>query len=91
MNGLTIQKLQDMVEHRYCEDIEFPDLILEQTPEEIQSDGIAKGITVDMQTANALITVYKVLNNENKDKFKRMLLTYSNFQRLVKFAWSKIT
>lgn len=43
------------------------------------------GIAVDMQTANAVITVYNAINKKNKKKFSKLPLTV-----MVDLTWKMI-
>ena len=49
------------------------------------------GQPVDVQTANAMLTVRNAMQKkENQNKFDRMLKTSSGVRTLAKFSWSHI-
>lgn len=51
-----------------------------------REDYEAKGVLLDVQTANALVTVWDALSEENREKFESMPLLTA-----VKVAWKLIS
>jgi len=94
--SLTIQALRDCVKNFAMIEHKFPDVDYTQTPEEVDEEitqygGKINGHIIDVQTANALLTVYDAFQEErHKEKFVKMLETWTNFEKLVSFAWKCI-
>jgi len=44
--------------------------------------------SIDMQTANVLLTVHKALNEKNKANFESMAET--NLPKLIRFCWERV-
>lgn len=58
--------------------------------QDIDDEGHA-GIFCDMQTANALVTVYNALDAANKARMEAELArSPGHFMRMVNFAWSHV-
>ncbi len=96
MNQLTIQALEGIVDEKGYIEHQFPDVDYTQTPEEVEEEitqygAKINGTVIDMQTANVLLTVYKALKEDgSKQKFRRMLRTLRNFEKLVAFSWGAV-
>ena len=53
--------------------------------------GSDNDLIVDVQSCNALLTVYDALKEENnKEKFKKQLQKMQTLERLLKFSWDKV-
>ena len=75
--GITIDLLNEHLNnHSY---IEIP-----------ENDFFAEGLIIDVQTINALLTVYSALNESNKKKFEEMVKTSLTLARLLDKVWSWI-
>jgi hypothetical protein len=93
MSQLTIQKLRDVITHGYIEQ-EFTDAHFYEYESELDEINDikkpTKGVLIDVLTASMLIKVYDALNDANKIKFERMLLTFNNFEKLIEFGWKQV-
>lgn len=92
MKQLTIQDIKGIVGEKGYLEFKFPDVDYTKTKEELEEEitefgGQIKGTIIDMQTANMLLTVYNALGIKQKEKFERMLRTFTNFEKLVDFGW----
>jgi len=96
MKQLSIDMLRDSIKNHSFIEYKFPDIDYTKTNEELENEiteygSELKGSIIDVQTVNALLTVYNAMNEEhNKKKFERMLLNYSTFEKLISFCWSHV-
>jgi len=90
--SLTIQMLRNVVKNKAFIEQKFPDAsFYEEIENENRGTEVRKdqSLIIDMQTANVLVIAYDAIKKQkNKEKFELMLKTWTNFQKLVKFAWT---
>ena len=76
--GLTIDVLNEHLNnHAY---IELP-----------ENDFFVEGLIIDVQSINALLTVYSALNESNKEKFEEWIKTSLGLARLLDKVWGWVT
>ncbi len=85
------QRLEQIVAEKQFQQIKFPDLtIVEDETEQHETLEASDGMVIDMQTANMLITVIAALSTKNQRKAKKMLATWTGFEKMVNFGWSVV-
>lgn len=82
--------LEQIIQNHQAVEQSFPDV--EVLPEEDESGNIThpKGILIDVQTANAMLIVYKALSTEHQERAKKMMESFAGFEKFNKFAWSQV-
>jgi len=94
----SVEDLKQSVKDMAYFEVKFSDIDYSRDKEDLEKEayehgGNFKGHIIDMQTANMLCIIYDALVKQNPDykiKFERMLKTFTNFEKLVKFGWSKV-
>lgn len=56
-----------------------------------ENDFFEEGLIIDVQTINALLTIYSALNESNRTKFGEMVKTSLNLATLLDTVWSWVT
>ena len=81
ITDLNIEQIKDFVSQQSCMTLHNPNGELFQGNED------EKGLFIDIQTLNGLVTIYNHLNKQNKNKFNEVLQSEYKLAHLLDKMW----
>lgn len=88
----VIKLLEKIVKHKQAYAHKFPNISVVTDDSEYEIDIENDGIMIDMQTANAMLTIYKALQRpENKTLFAKKIESFEGFMQMQKFCFERTT